>query len=123
MGEQVSKRVDGGLTAELAGKDRWLSTELSAELCPFAVFHDRPIEVKHFLLDEPECNNSREWFRDRGDVVGRLGSSRNAVFKISVAQSQCENDLLISNNGDRQSRNVGSFAEGVETLDEGRNVW
>src|SRR5688572_28592867 len=34
MGEQMSQRVDGGLTAELAGKDRWLLTEFSAEFRP-----------------------------------------------------------------------------------------
>ena len=57
------------------------------------------------------------------DVVGRLSRRWNTVFDISVAQSQGENDRLILHNGDGQSRDAGSVTEGVETLDEGRNVW
>jgi hypothetical protein len=119
MGQQVSKRVDSGLTTELAGKDRGLSTELRAELGPVAVVRHRSVEVKRAFLDESKRHNSGERFRDRGDVERRLGRRRNAMVEISVAQSRCENDLLVFDHRDRQSRNAGCLAEGVELLDEG----
>lgn len=122
MREQVSKRVVRGLAAEVSGKYRRLPTELGAEVCPFAVVHNRPIEVKHSLLDEPEGNDSGDRLRDRGDVVRGFGSSRNMVFDVSVAQAQCESDRLTLHNGYGQSRDVGSLPEGIKAFDEGGNI-
>ena len=84
----------------ISGKDRWLLTERGAELRPFAVIRHRAIEVEHFPLEEPEGNDSEEWFRDRNDVVGRLGGRWDTAFTICVAQSQRENDLPVFDNGD-----------------------
>lgn len=66
--------------------------------------------------------SSRDLRARRNDVVRGLGSSRNELFDVSVAQAQCENDRLILHNGYGQSRDVGSFTEALEAVDEGGDI-
>jgi len=122
MREQVSESMGRGLTAEFSGKNRRLLTEPGTEAIPFAVVRDRSIQIKHARLDEPEGNDGGEWFRNRSDVVRRLGGRGDVVLDIGMAQPHRENDRLIPYDGNGQTRDVRIFAESVESLDESAHI-